>query len=478
MSKWSLRFLSYESIYSNKEDDHVVIYSVLVSNSEYEWVISKRFKEFFDLHKYLSKKYNGLPEFPSRIPKLFIGRDELVERKNNLQFYFDGLDNELYSECEELREFLCVNKPKKARPVPDGVVMQLPQDVISFEDQILSAHEIIEISPTNSLYLPSVYSTAKESLKQVNDLKKTLDNIFGVQERLDYIAKTEKPRRDLKKSFSTTIELCTHTIDRINSGKGVEPFLRIFVVKAMPILTEAHNWCTQIHKRVFEEVEFASAGVNFIKAHQVKAEADITLLMQLSNEGSLSTQQKQEDILKGLNELLAQLKTEMSQLKSENSSDLLIDRYVDLIKYIDSGIQTYIDHKNSNSAQYRIQSCEKKLFEILEKVSSWTKEDPSPSEYKIVKQEIQTLTTDLAALRGKLSKQAQENEDAHDAKAYINRIEDMQENVSDMVYNYVKKYEQMGLNAKEEAKQIIANKQVEIASSKHIREHEDDLFEL
>jgi len=101
--KWQTEIPWYKTAIQGKEN--FVVFTIRVYYGDVKWTIDKRFSECFKLSEDLTRKYEGVPEFPARQPKFLHDPKFLQIRQRELEQYFQSFEQAAYA-TDEMKNFL------------------------------------------------------------------------------------------------------------------------------------------------------------------------------------------------------------------------------------------------------------------------------------------------------------------------------------------------------------------------------------
>jgi hypothetical protein len=101
--KWHIEIPWYKTAIQGKEN--FVVFTLRVFYGDVKWTTDKRFSDCFKLSEDLTRKYEGVPEFPARQPKFLHDPKFLQVRQRELEQYFQSFEQAAFA-TDEMKNFL------------------------------------------------------------------------------------------------------------------------------------------------------------------------------------------------------------------------------------------------------------------------------------------------------------------------------------------------------------------------------------
>jgi len=103
VKEWHVEIPWYKTALKGKTE--FTVFTLRVYYGEVKWTVDRRFSDCLKFSEDLHRRYEGVPEFPSRQPKFLHDPKFLQTRQRELELYFQKLDQAAYA-TEEMRNFL------------------------------------------------------------------------------------------------------------------------------------------------------------------------------------------------------------------------------------------------------------------------------------------------------------------------------------------------------------------------------------
>jgi len=284
----------------------------------------------------------------------------------------------------------------------------------------------ILLSNGQSVFISSLLETTQSCLQQLNTIKYKLDMCYGYDQRVEFLTSVTNQRnealeqlQDVKPVYSSL-----NSDELVKEHVAYELFGRIFKQVNLAL-----NWGNKIERNVMNEITQQTGVWDRIKAYQTETEAKITLLLQVSEPEYSKIQEQLKQISQKIeNEIQVVTKSQDYEAK-ESLESLLI--------YIRS---TAKSNTTEDTYQGRIKRCETELFSLVDSINRLTL-DNTEGEFLSLKKSLTLLTKEISSLRNSLEKKISSGDSVVENKARVDHLEDMQENLSDLVYTHANKFE-------------------------------------
>jgi len=426
-ARWNIVVPDVRELYNKRTGESYTAFKIIVNDERMEWFIWKRYREFHELHQKLSKKNSKLPAFPPRRVKLFIDDEFLELRRQALEAYLKGLEYRYYEESEDLRSFLGVYESKNTKPISDGVRFSLSTDDQDLVQVIITDVPSIKLSNGQSVFLPSLLETTQTCLQQLDQVKQRLDRTYGYDYRLEFLNSVATQRND---SIDQLEEVKIVYTALVGDVLVREHFSYELLDKINRLVNQALKWGHKIERNVMMEVSQQTGVWDRIKEYQTEAEAKVTLLLQLSEPEYSKTKEQ----LKLLEE---KIRNELQACNKQGDA-IATESLEKILNYIKSGY-TYTT-TTSEDFNSRIQKCETELFSLVDVINKLSI-DNKEEEFLSLKRRLTILTKDISSLRNTIEKQISNKENVVENKSYVDHLEDLQENLSDLTYTFSNRFD-------------------------------------
>jgi len=368
--------------------------------------------------------------------------------------FLKGLDYQLYENSEDLRTFLGVYDARNTKPISDGISFRLTKDDAELQSVLISDVPSITLSNDQSVFISSLLSTTQTCLQQLDSIKQKLDKIYGYDTRIEFLSSVNIQRAEAVEQLQ---EVKSVYVTLISDAMVKEHLAYELLVKLYKMVNLAIKWGINIERQVMLEVTQQTGVWDRIKEYQTETEAKLTLLVQVSESESGKIKEQ-------LNQLAEKIQNDI-QSCARYEDDEARQSLETLLTYIKSGISQSSD----NSLPSRIKTCESELFLLIESINRLTL-DNTEEDFLSLKRKLTLLTKEISSLRNSLEKQIATGENVAENKARVDRLEDFQENLSDLTYTYSNKFEAYSRSLSEMTNAVVSKKK----NTKNI----DNLYEL
>jgi hypothetical protein len=426
-ARWNVMVPDARELFNKRTGETFTAFRIIVNDERMEWNMWKRYREFHELHQKLSKKYTNLPAFPPRRVKIFIDDEFLDLRRQALEAYLKALEYHFYEESEDLRSFLGVYESKNTKPLSDGVKFSLSLDDQELMQVIICDVPYIQFSNGKGLSLPSLLEPTQTCLQQLEQIKQRLDRTYGYDFRLEFLNSVATQRND---SIDQLEKLKIVYTSLLEDELVKEHFAYELLERINRLVNKALKWGHNIERNVMLEVTQQTGVWDRIKEYQTEAEAKVTLLLQLTD----TEYSKTKEQLKLLEE---KIKNEHQACNKQEDS-VAMETLEKIINYIRSGYNyttTSIERFNT-----LITRCETELFSLVDIINRLSI-DNTEEEFLSLKKKLTILTKDISSLRSTIEKQITNKENVEENKLRVDHLEDLQENLSDLIYTFSNKFE-------------------------------------
>jgi HPt (histidine-containing phosphotransfer) domain-containing protein len=279
-STWHVKIPRAE-VLKDKRGKSYISYTVHVLNGDYEWVINKRYSEFHELYEKIKSDFGGrLPDFPS---KMLFGNFEpeaIVERRMQLQQFFQRIPKFFY-DWQEFLIFFEVNNPVvKKKPITRKINFALELGGIhleQFPDRIVTMDK-------EEFLVRFFIETIRHALQELGEIKSDFEYLFNVEERFELMERVKSKRQMLVQSIrEAEMQIATLLQD---PNVLVMPELCTLLVICGDHLRVALEWDKGVDEALLTELEWQSDNIEQrIRRYREQGEYWITRLVQISQGG-------------------------------------------------------------------------------------------------------------------------------------------------------------------------------------------------
>eukprot|EP01124_Arcella_intermedia_P016268 TRINITY_DN22865_c0_g1_i1.p1 TRINITY_DN22865_c0_g1~~TRINITY_DN22865_c0_g1_i1.p1 ORF type:complete len:556 (-),score=150.66 TRINITY_DN22865_c0_g1_i1:20-1687(-) len=469
-SKLSSRVTKWRIVKDEKREE-VTHYLVIASDGQWEWPLWRRYQAFLDLHEKISKKYSGLSSFPLRLPKFFVDDDIRNERLVALDKYLRNLPH-IALNSEDFKIFLGIYEERDLKPISDGISLKIPDEVKELTNILLSQISTLQLPKSMEVYLPFLLQTATEVLDTFHNMKVELNLIYGIQQRIQYMNRNNDERNyNIKQLTNIHEKISDYMQDETIQNHVIFDVLKCTIAQ----IEKCIFWNSSLETSLLSEFEGNFKIWDIIKEFELQIESKLTLYLQL--EGSDQQKQILEE-LKELEKSVGHYFTSLAPSRSSKTDPEALRALENLLLIIRKGtarIPSLPQH------QARLKDLETATYQTLEKFNQLLLQYNEQA-HKALEQELTALSKQAAAFRVSLENElkarkvppkaaprsilsssgpsgagnprgsalgssgpsapsASEGDgEAIYLQALINQLEDLQENLVDMKYNFDEKF--------------------------------------
>jgi hypothetical protein len=162
--------------------------------------------------------------------------------------------------------------------------------------------------------------------------------------------------------------------------------------------------------------------------------------------------------------LLQHIERDMSRYEHDENILIILQQ---VHTYIITHLTNFDSSKQTESYPQRVKEFESKMFKLIDQISSLKGDDLTDKTLRQIKQEILTLMKEIATYKQYLMKQTN-TENEKEIGAFINRLEDLQENLADLEYTFSSKF-QLTARIGEKVHELVEEDRVSRAKKEHER---------
>lgn len=158
----------------------------------------------------------------------------------------------------------------------------------------------------------------------------------------------------------------------------------------------------------------------------------------------------------------------MQQIESDmiryNKDNEVLNSLQQIKNYINLHLTSDFSQQNANYLD-KVKEFEKKMFTLIDEISSFSPQNPQKKSLQNLKQDILSLIKEIAIFKQSLMKKINKSNEI-EMKTYLNRLEDLQENLADLEYTFRTKH-QVTPSLEEKVLQIVEDDRVHHAKKQH-----------
>jgi len=424
-----------------------------------------RYSEMLAIHQKLKETFRGdkHAKFPSRFGTItFFGSEEekIDKRRVELEQYFNSLKEE-YFELPDLVQLFKLSSMNK--PVEED-------KAVSFRINNLAASvpEILITENGEEYFAGAIVMSVTENINQLEDIRHSLANEASIQRKFTVLENTSSRRASIMQAlneFQSTID----TLRLDASLQQQEEFQRVLNILDTYIGI-ASSWEEHVGETVMNQFTQQTNDKNK-SAVQIRMEDYMREAEDIVANFATKPKSELKEEYKRIGKLFGDLGRDISIYQNRQDGPSIVSRLEQIKKYVRDSTQAIGQSSTSLGNPSSIPEVEKRLFQLLEEISNHEGGNEDVEKQTKLKEKLVSLIRDIRDLkRYFLQLEGAEH------KSSINRLEDLQENLSELEYTFNNKFD-TNQNLEEKAQQAVKKYQ-ENTKTRQISRAQDDLFGL